>query len=154
MDAYLEFTDLLGSSKAENFEDHHDILSFSHNASRPGSESGDVGHIKHGTFNVTKMLDKATPEMWDFCNSNKSAEKVILKLVRLEGAESTGGDGERTVFMTYTLEGVRILSINVSGGGGGGAVENISFTYKSLTWTYSGEDGAKEAFYDQDARMG
>lgn len=158
MDAYLEFAEITGSSTADDFLDHHDILSFSHSASRPANMEGgrgrDPGHVAHSVLSVTKMVDKATPLLWDFCNANKAAPEIILKLVRIEGAESSSEGGERSIFMIYTLKNVRITSINVSGGGGGMAVENITFAYEQILWTYNGEDGNVESGWDVPGQTG
>lgn len=148
MDAYLKIEGIDGPSKEKDMEGHFDILSYNHGGSVPTRVGErDRGRLTLSTFSVTRLLDKATPELWAMLTRNES-KNVTLKLVRV-----TESGGEKEVFMTYALEPARITDISVTGGTGGEAVENISFEYENITWTYNGEDGQKEHTYDLEKRI-
>ena len=145
MDAFLFIDGIEGPVIAEGLEGSFEILSFNHAAHRGKGGSGGqhYGKIELSSFNVVRMLDKATPLLWDMCFKNEP-RPVTLKLSRSASDDS----GAQEVFMSYILDKARISSINVSGGTGSQAVENITFLYDKIDWDYAGTDGHSAAAYD------
>ena len=87
---------------------------------------------EHEDFVVVKGLDKASPKLNLYCCSAKQVPVVRVELCR--------ASGDRETFMVYELEDVIVSSVRNSGSvltGEPVPVEEVSFAYGSIKWTYT-----------------
>ena len=92
--------------------------------------SATAERVNHGTFNITHLLDKASPKIYDAVCTGKHIKDVTLELCR------AGGD--KMKYMEIKLEQVLISSVGSTGSAGGDfPSEGVSFSYGKITLTYT-----------------
>lgn len=133
---FVQITGISGESADEAHEDWIEVLSYSHGVSR-ATESGtsrSTGQATHHDFSVTKELDKASPKLALYCCNGTHIEEVTIELCY--------ADGDQDRFMEYVLTDVIVTSI-IPGGSAGSEdrpVEEVSFAYGHIYWTYTEYD--------------
>jgi type VI secretion system secreted protein Hcp len=117
-----------------------ELTSFQHSVSRqvgPRTTAGSpsVGNSSHSEVVVTKLIDKATPELAkSICGGQQHAEvKVVF--------EKTNAAGVLIPYLVYTLTGVIITQASLSGADGGGMpMESVGLNYATIKWEYTPTD--------------
>jgi len=140
-DAFLKISTIPGESTDDKYRDHIEVLSFNHNLSQPGSGSVATSggrtseRVDHGDFSIVKTLDKATPKLALACCNGEHLSNVTLLLCR------AGKDKQK--YMEYKMSDVIIRSIRPGGSAksaGELPLEEISFAYGKMEWTYTETD--------------
>src|SRR5262249_31930490 len=82
-------------------------------------------------FSIVKQLDKASPLLARHCSDGKHLKEVLVTLVR--------SGGEKVPFMEYKLTDVIISGFSPGGSsqGEGLPLEQVSFCYGEIEWTYT-----------------
>jgi len=133
-DAFLQIESVPGESQDEGHVGWIEVVSYSYSMSPAG----------HGEFKVTKMVDKASPKLALYASGGHYIEEVILEAARPNG------------MMRYNMSNVVVKQLDKAspklaqslGSGGGGSVyeplplEEVSFTYGRINWTYTLLDGS------------
>ena len=141
-DAFLQIDGIPGESTDDQHKDWVEIKDYAHNINQPLSGSASSGggrsseRANHGTFQITKELDKASPKLSLACCNGENIKKVVLELCR------AGGDKQK--YMTYEMEDVVVQSIGPEGnakGDGNLPLDRVAFAYGKMTWTYTQLDG-------------
>ena len=133
---FLHVEGVPGESTDAEHEDWIDAVSYSCAVALPqGSISAGArvtAAAEHEDFVVVKGLDKASPKLNLYCCSAKQVPSVRVELCR--------ASGDRETFMVYELEDVIVSSVRTSGSvltGEPVPVEEVSFAYGSIKWTYT-----------------
>lgn len=117
------------------------MLSYSHGLSQPGSGSVSSGGARtaercdHQDFSVVKSLDKASPKLNLFCCNGKHIATIKMELCR--------ATEDKQKYMEYMLSDVIISSVRPGGSSQGGEalpLEEVSFNYGKIEWTYTETD--------------
>ena len=161
-DAFLEIDGIPGESTDAGHKDCVEVKDYTHNINQPMSGSASSGggrsseRANHGTFQITKELDKSSPKLSLACCNGENIKKVVLELCR------AGGDKQK--YMQYEMEDVVVQSIGPEGnpaGDGNLPLERVAFAYGKITWTYTQLDGKTgkpvgdiEAHWDQTENTG
>ena len=141
-DAFLKIDGIPGESTDAAHKDYIEILSYSHGLSQPASNTASsVGgasaeRVSFGAFSITKLVDKATPKLFDAACTGRHIKEVILEVNR--------AGGEKTQFLKIRMEQVLISSYQHDGGGDF-PTESISFTPGKFHISYTQQkrgDGA------------
>jgi type VI secretion system secreted protein Hcp len=147
-DAYLFIDDVPGDSSSMGFEDHFEILNFSHeivqelNKSRSMKGAGAAGRAEHGSMMITKRIDKASPWLMEMCSSGAKRNEAILKIVKATGTEIASEATEKMVYMQYHMRGIDIQRIQHAADEESAAVlEVFGIQYDSIVWTWTSEAG-------------
>lgn len=147
-DAYLFIDDVPGDSSSLGFEDHFEILSFTHEIkqelgkSRSMKGAGAAGRAEHGSMILTKRIDKASPWLLEMCSSGAKRNEAILKIVRATGTEIASEATEKVVYMQYHMRGIDIQAIrHYSGGDTAQVFEEFGIQYDSIVWTWTSDAG-------------
>jgi type VI secretion system secreted protein Hcp len=132
--AYLHAEPIKGESTDDKHKDWIEVLSFSHGVSQPVSGPSGTGgraaaRADFSQFNVTKMVDKASVDLNLYCAQGKHIAKLELDVCQ--------DTGEQVCIWKYELENCMVSSVQVSGGGSERPVENVSFVYDIISWTYN-----------------
>ena len=134
---FLQVEGLPGESTDAEHEDWIDVSSYSHGVALP------AGSISSGStrtttraeledFVVVKSLDKSSPKLALYCCQGQHIPSVRVELCR--------ASGDRQKFMEYLMEDVIVTSVQTSGDALSGEavpVEEVSFRYGKITWTYT-----------------
>ncbi len=136
-DAFLFIEGIPGESTDSKFTDQIEILSYSHGLSQPTTATassvggGTSGRCNHNDFSIVKELDKASPILSQQCSEGKHIPEVTLTLCR--------AGGEKVPFMEYKMSDVVISSVSPGGSsqGEGVPLEEVSFNYGKIEWTYT-----------------
>ena len=149
--AYLKIDGIDGECRAKGYEDQIEILSFSHGVHQPAAMSASTaggastGRSEHSDFSVVKQLDKASPLLGQKCSDGSHIKEAVFTLVR--------AGGHPVPFMEYKLSNIIISSFRPGGSsqGDGLPLEEVSFNYGKIAWTYTlqkradGSPGGKTA---------
>lgn len=143
-DAFLKIDGIPGESTDERHKDWIEVSAFDHGLEQPASSTASsVGgataeRVNHESFNITHLLDKASPKIYEACCTGKHIKEVVLELCR------AGGDKQK--YMEIRLEQVIVASVAPGGTAGAGfPSERVSFNYGKIKWIYTQqkrEDGA------------
>lgn len=132
-DCFLKIEGVTGESSDEKHEGWIEILSFKHGVSVPRDAGSGLpsGRRVHQDFTVVKTVDKASPILVQRLCNNKEIKEVTIELCR--------ATGDKQKYMEYLLQDVWINGIRLSGSPKGGEalpLEEVSFNYKTITWTH------------------
>lgn len=122
------------------------VLSYSVGVDNTGSGVGSGGGTGRATlheFTITKLIDKASPNLFLACATGRHIARVTLVLNRPNAPAGTP-------FMTYRLDDVLITSDTHSGSGSDRPTERLTFQYSRIDQTYTTSDGetVETAFSD------
>jgi type VI secretion system secreted protein Hcp len=161
-DAFLKIEGIDGESTDDAHAKWIEVLSYSHGVSQPVSGSVSSGggrsaeRCDHSDFSIVKSMDKATPKLNLYCSNGEHIPNLSLELCR------AGGDKQK--YMEYKLEDVIVTSVRPGGSSQGGEnlpLEEVSFAYGKISWTYTETDhktgkaaGNVSAYWDLHANKG
>ncbi len=135
-DTFMKIDGIAGESTDDKHKDWIEITSFSHGMNQPISVSASTAggasaeRVDIQDFAVTKILDKASPKLYEYCCKGKHMPSVIVEMCR------AGGDKMR--YMEIKMEDVMVSSVSPSGSSGGDFPgESVSFNFGRIKWTYT-----------------
>ena len=143
-DVFLNVKDIPGECTDDKHKDWISVLSFSHGIAQtattpqcPGGSvcSGDISTGKLGDFTIVKQVDKASTKL-----SLAAAKGTLIPEVKLELCHATG---DKSKYMEYLLTDVVVVSVRVNGQTAGSEslpLEEVSFRYGKIDWTYTEYD--------------
>lgn len=140
-DAFLKIDGVPGESTDSKHKDWIEILSFSHGVSQLSSGSQSSGGARsaercnHADMSLVKTLDKASPKLNLFCCNGTHIKEIKLQLCR--------ATGDKQQYMEFKLEDSIVSSVRPGGSSQGGEslpLEEVSFNYGKITWTYTETD--------------
>ena len=126
--------DVKGECTLKDYEDHIEVLSYSHGVSLPvqagTSNTGrTTGHPNFGELSITKQLDSTTPALNYYCAQAKNLGTLKLKLVRQDSTNAAAG---QVLYMTYALDKTLISSVSVGGSGVSGGNRDVQLQQNYL----------------------
>lgn len=137
-DAFLKIEGVSGESTDNKHKDWIEVLSYSHGVTQMASGSSSSGggrsaeRCDHSDFSIVKTLDKSSPKLNLFCCNG-----THIKSIEVEFCRATG---DKQPYMHYKLEDVIVTSVRPGGSSQGGEalpLEEVSFNYGKITWTYT-----------------
>jgi type VI secretion system secreted protein Hcp len=137
-DGFLKIDGIPGESTDDKHKDWIEILSYNWGVSQPSSataSSAGGGTTERADFHdlaITKLVDKASPKLFELCASGKHIPTVTLELCR------AGGD--KLKYLELKLEQVIISGCSHGAATGGSdpfPTENITFNYGKNKVTYT-----------------
>lgn len=139
--------DIKGGVTQRGLENSIGINAWSHEVVSPrDAASGQAtGKRQHKPFVITKRIDKATPKLYAALTQNEQLATVELKFFRPSLTTKA-----QELYFTVKLENAHISNItNRTDPTSGREVEEVSFTYQKITWTWV--DGGITAQDDWEA---
>jgi type VI secretion system secreted protein Hcp len=118
------------------------LLKYDHAVTQPPSISQKTAggrsaeEVTHSEFSVVKLLDAATPKLYEAACKGVHIPEVTIELFR------AGGD-KPVKYMEYKLKEVLISGVITHGDPTGPAqfpTETIKMTYGAIEWTYTKQD--------------
>jgi len=137
-DVFMNIQGIPGESNDSKHDQWIELLAFSHGVSqhlegqRSRGAAGAQGRCDHGDFQLTKLLDKASPKLALFCCNGQSIPKIEVELCQ------AGGD--KQTYMKYEMEHVFVTNVAPGGAATGGdarPIESVALNYDKITWTYT-----------------
>ncbi len=144
---FVKFDGVTGECTDVNHKDWIEILSWSHGFSQPtsavrASSGATVERANHSNLSITKYMDSATDDLLKICWSGKQVATVSVECFRSDGNNAP------VLYLKIEMLGVIVSNYSLSGGGGDIPIENLSLSYKKVTYTYKSkkkEDGTADA---------
>ena len=146
-DAFLKIQTIPGECQDDKHQGWIEILAFNHGVLQPAKSQAalstgraPVEMGEHQDFSVTKFLDKSSPKLSLACSNGQMIGDLTIELIR------TVGDKIR--FMEYRMSICHVKSATISGLPDGKAeqpVEEVTFGYDKIQWTYTELDPATHA---------
>ena len=133
-DAFLKIDGIPGESTDDKHKDWIEIQSYHQGLHQPASATASSNggataeRVNFSDFSITKLVDKATPKLFEACCTGKHIKEVIIEVCR------SGGDKQK--FLEIRMEQV-IISNYTQDGGGDFPYENVSFNAGKYKITYS-----------------
>lgn len=160
-DAYLKIDGIPGECKDEKHDGWIQLLSFSHGLAQIGTNLGgggsraSSGKCEHQYFSFSKYIDKASPKLNLHCCNGANLKRVTLEICRQ-------ADRDKVCYLKYIFEPCLVANVSIGGSmGEDRPVENVSFNYTKIEWTYTEIDpkthaaaGDTVAHWDQDTNKG
>jgi type VI secretion system secreted protein Hcp len=140
-DTFLKLNGIDGECTDDKHKNWIEVLSFSCGVSQPlgQSRSGGGGaggqRCDHSDFSIVKTLDKASPKLFLYTCNGTHIPDVTVALHR--------ATGDKQKYMEYKMEDVLVTGIRPGGSSQGGEplpLEEVSFNYGKITWTYTATD--------------
>ena len=137
-DSFLKIDGIPGESTDDAHKDWIEILDFQHEVRQPASATvssaggATAERVEHDDILVAKLLDKATPKLYDACCKGTHIKEVVMEMCR------AGGD--KVKYMEVKMEEVIISSVKSAGnpkGQHGFPTESLTFNYGKISWTYT-----------------
>jgi len=137
-DAFLKIDGIPGESTDDKHKDWIEILSYSWGVSQTASGSASTSggasseRADFQDFSIVKALDKASPKLALACADGTHIKEVIIELCR------AGGD--KLKYMEYKMSNAIVTSMRPGGASQGGEtlpLEEVSFNYGKIEWTYT-----------------
>ena len=137
-DAFLKVDGIPGESTDDAHADQIEVLSYSSGVSQTSSASASSGggasseRADFQDFSIVKALDKASPKLAVACADGTHISEVVLELCR------AGGD--KLKYMEYKMSDCIVSSVRSGGSSQGGEtlpLEEVSFNYGKIEWTYT-----------------
>ena len=131
---YLQLDKIKGESADDAHKQWIELFSFSHGLSQPISgQSGTGGRASSRadfqSFSVAKSFDSASCDLHLYCAAGTHIANATVEICQ----ES----GDKIVYLQYKFVNLMVESVSVSGGGSERPMENASFVYDQVTWTYT-----------------
>ena len=143
-DAFIKIDGIPGESTDSKHKDWIEILSFEQGIKQPPSATrssaggASSGRATFEDFSVNKLVDKASPLLYQACASGKHIKEVTVEMCR------AGGD--KVKFMEIKMEEVMVSEVKPGGGHGDDfPTESLSLNFGKIKWTYTQqkrEDGS------------
>lgn len=140
-DAFLKIDTIPGECTDAKHAEWIEILSFSHGVSQTSSGSGSSGGARtaercdHADFSIVKTLDKASAKLNLACCNGEHIPSVQMELCR--------ATGKKERYMHVVMDKAHVTSVRPGGSSSGGEslpLEEVSFGYNKITWTYTEMD--------------
>lgn len=135
-DNFLQIKGIDGESTDDKHQKWIEVLSYnwgvSQMASTTASSSGG-GSVQRADFqdlSIVKLVDSATPKIFEACAKGTHIDEVVLELCRAAG-------DEKLKYMEYKLSNVIISSTSIGGGETGDPTESVTFNYGKIESTYT-----------------
>jgi len=136
---FANFGDIKGESTDKDHKDWVTILGYDHAITQPasvtqksaGGRTAEEAH--HSPFSIVKLLDAASPKLYEAPCKGTHIPEVTIELWR------AGGD-KPVKYMEFKLKEVLISGVHQNGDPTGPAQfpsETIQITYGAIEWTYT-----------------
>jgi len=145
-DIHLEIKGIEGDSVAVGYENQIDCTSWAWGASTPASMHDATGGSAGGSMvqdiNITKRMDKSSPNLMLKCCSGEHLTEAIMTCVK--------SGGERIKWLRVTMKGLIISSVSSSGSEGSAGMESVSLNFAEYKIEYWPQEsgGAEGASID------
>jgi len=135
---FVNFGDIKGECTDKGHENWVMILSYNHGVTQPPSITQKTAggraaeEVNHSEFSMTKLVDAATPKLYEAACKGTHIPEVVVELWR------AGGDPVK--YMEFKLKEVLISGVVHDGDPTGPAqfpTETIKLTYGAIEWTYT-----------------
>lgn len=143
-----------GPSKLKDREKSFEVLSFEHEVTAPfEARSGEVtGQRVHHPLKVLKTVDEGSPKLY---KAIKKKEHLTVEIKWYRPAPE--GSKPMQHYFTTKLENAKLVSIkpqvpnvNETAHSGTGHLEELSFVYDTITWTFQGGGAQKDKWTEPD----
>lgn len=140
-DVFLLIDTIPGECSDDKHAEWIEVLSYSHDMDQPESGSRSSGggassaRVNHGDFHWSHTLDKCSPKLAEALCTGAHIASAELVLCR--------ATGEKQQYMSYKLSDLIVSSISTGGtaeGEGSLPIEQVSFNYGQIEWTYTETD--------------
>ncbi len=137
-DTFIKIDGIPGESTDDKHKDWIEVLSYNHGVSQPvsatasSSGGGTAERSEHQDFSIVKLMDKASPKLYELCASGKHIKDVTVELCR------AGGD--KLKYMEIKMEQVVISHVAPGGAsqtGDGFPTESVAFNFGKIKLTYT-----------------
>jgi len=139
---FINFVDIKGESTDKDHKDWVTILKYDHAVSQPSSVTQksaggrSAEEADHSAFSIVKLLDAATPKLYEACCLGTHIPEITVELWR--------AGGEKPVkYMEFKLKECMISGVIHNGDPTGPdqfPTETIQITYGAIEWTYTKQD--------------
>jgi type VI secretion system secreted protein Hcp len=120
-DAFLKIDGIEGESSDSKHKGEIEVLSFSWNVSHPAQG----GRAKLTAFQIVKVLDKASPLLFEACCTGDHISEALFT------ARKAGG--EKFEFLKIKMSDVIITSVSPAGSSGGDLpMESVSLNFSKI----------------------
>jgi type VI secretion system secreted protein Hcp len=145
--AFSAWVNMGDAAKGESLDKDHtdwiDITSCSHAVQQPASAGrktagGTVNEADHGDFQITKLVDKSSPKLYELVCNGTHLDKVTVDIAKPIG-------GKPTKYMVTEMKNVIVTGVHMDADASGESnypSETVTLSYDTISWTYTQVDAA------------
>ena len=127
---FLYLEGVPGDSTVESHKDWIDVLSFNYGIRNPpqygtSGSGAAAGRPQFGDLVITKMLDKASPQLYLMASNGMHIPEARLEVIR-------GGN----LVLRYRLSDVTVGAVETAGEAANRILDKVSLKYGKIEWTY------------------
>ena len=144
VDMFIKIDDVKGESQDKKHADEIDVLAWSWGMSQSGTMhtggGGGGGKVNVQDLSFTKYIDKASPNLMEYCSNGAQYEEAKLTVRKAGGKDPLE-------YIIITMTDVIITSVSVGGSGGEDRLtENVSLNFGGVKVDYQPQkkDGSKD----------
>ncbi len=136
-DAFIKIDGIPGESTDTKHKDWAEIISFTHRVEQPASATASSSggataeRVNHSTFDIVKLIDKASPKLFEACCTGKHIKEITLELCRAGGDKMTYYEVKLSEVIVSKVE-----SIGAATSEAGFPTEKVSFSYGKIVEKY------------------
>jgi type VI secretion system secreted protein Hcp len=136
---YLQAEPIKSDCADDAHADWMEISSFSFGVSQPtSSPGGTVGNQARAdfhVFSVSKPVCPASVDLFQHCAKGTEIAKMVLEVCQ--------ASDKKICYWKFEFEHVTVQSVGIGGGGSDRPMENVTFSYNLVKYTYTPiKDGA------------
>jgi type VI secretion system secreted protein Hcp len=150
VDMFIKIDDVKGESQDKTHKEEIDVLAWSWGMSQQGSRhtggGGGAGKVNVQDLSFTKWIDKASPNLMQYCAQGDQYKEAKLTVRKAGGKEPLE-------YLVVTMKDVIISSVSTGGSGGEDRLtENVTLNFASVKTEYQPQkadgtaDGGKVEF--------
>ena len=132
-DMFLKLDGIDGESQDDSHKNEIEITSFSFGVTQQGTMGtgggGGAGKASFQDLHITKVLDKASPNILVACATGKHIANAKLTL------RKAGGD-DKVEYLVVTMADCIVTSYQDSGSAGAVPLESVSFNFNEIKFEY------------------
>ena len=144
-DTFLKLKGIDGEAQDKKHSGEIEVLSWSWGVVNSGSAAtgsgAGSGKANFQDVSITKLADKASPELMIHCATGKHIPEAVLTCRK--------AGGEQLEYLKITLKDVMVTSFQTGGSGGGDEIptENVGLNFAEVKYGYTPQkaDGTGEA---------
>ena len=135
---FLKPDGIKGASTSSHGKDDIEVLSYSFGVSMPVTHSVAEGQRTHGQANVqdisiSKYVDQTTPIFLQHC-----CKGTLIKTMQIRHLRADTAGTAAVMLITIDMNDVLVTSVSVSGSDQ--SMENLTFNFSKIQWTYHKQD--------------
>ncbi len=131
---FLKLTGITGECQVEGHKDEIEVMSYSegmNNLSSGGTGmGGGVGRVEYRDFSFTCKLERAVPNLMNYCADHKPISEAVFTATKM------GGSGKSYEYLQIKLKNARVSHVDIAGSANAEAHVSVTLNFEEIKTEY------------------